>query len=100
MWCRNEELTTKIKEHNPIERLAPLAQAKVPILHIHGDDDKVVPLEKNSGELIKRYQALGGPAELLLVPGKGHAEIPEFFESEKFLEFILRQGKTLVPSQP
>lgn len=88
-----EELTAKILEHNPIERLAPLAKAKVPIMHLHGDDDKVVPLEKNSGELIKRYQALGGPAELVIIPGKGHAEIPEFFQSEKLVAFFLAHGK-------
>jgi pimeloyl-ACP methyl ester carboxylesterase len=88
-----EDLAKNIKEHNPIERLAPLAAAKVPVLHLHGDDDKVVPLDKNSGELIKRYQALGGPGELLLIPGKGHAEIAEFFESEKLLEFFLKHAK-------
>ena len=89
----NEELTAKLKDHNPIERLAPLAKAKVPILHLHGDKDNVVPLEKNSGELIKRYQALGGPGELEVVPGKGHAEIAEFFESDKLLEFFFKYGK-------
>ncbi len=89
----DEELTVKIKEHNPIERLAPLAKSKVPVMHLHGDNDKVVPLEENSSELIKRYQALGGPGELVIVPGKGHEEIAEFFESEKLLEFFLKHGK-------
>jgi lysophospholipase L1-like esterase/pimeloyl-ACP methyl ester carboxylesterase len=87
------ELTAQLAQHNPIERLAPLAKAKVPILHLHGDKDDVVPLERNSGLLIKRYQALGGPGELAVIRGKGHAEIPEFFESEKLLEFFLRLGK-------
>jgi len=30
------------------------AKAGVPILHVHGDADTVVPLEKNSGELTRR----------------------------------------------
>ena len=30
--------------HNPVARLAPLAKAGVPIFHIHGDSDAVVPL--------------------------------------------------------
>jgi fermentation-respiration switch protein FrsA (DUF1100 family) len=89
----SEELSAKIKEHNPIERLAPLAKARVPIMHLHGDKDTLVPLPRNSGELIQRYQALGGPGELMVVPGKGHAEIAEFFESEKLLEFFLQHGK-------
>jgi pimeloyl-ACP methyl ester carboxylesterase len=94
----HEELTAKIKQHNPIERLAPLAKAKVPVMHLHGDNDKVVPLEKNSGELIKRYQDLGGPGELEVISGKGHAEIAEFFESEKLLEFFIRHAKAARPA--
>lgn len=87
------ELTAQLAQHNPIERLAPLARAKVPILHLHGDQDEVVPLERNSGLLIQRYQALGGPGALQVIRGKGHAEIPEFFESEELLAFLLRQGR-------
>lgn len=87
------ELKAQLPQHNPIERLAPLAKAKVPILHLHGDKDDVVPLERNSGLLIQRYQALGGPGELAVIRGKGHAEIPEFFESENLLAFFLRHGK-------
>jgi pimeloyl-ACP methyl ester carboxylesterase len=77
-------------EH-PIDLLAPLAKAKVPILHIHGDKDKVVPLEKNSGEVAKRYKALGGTMELIVVPGKGHEEVDEFFTSERFAAFMTCQ---------
>jgi dipeptidyl aminopeptidase/acylaminoacyl peptidase len=87
------DLSAQLAQHNPIERLAPLAKAKVPVLHVHGDSDGVVPLEKNSGELIKRYQALGGPGELVTIKGKGHAEIPEFFENQRLLEFIFKQGR-------
>lgn len=49
---------TRLSEHNPVGRLKPLADAGVPILHLHGDNDKVVSLEKNSGELAQRYQVL------------------------------------------
>jgi len=91
------ELNAQLTQHNPIERLAPLAKAKVPILHLHGDKDDVVPLEKNSGELVKRYRVLDGPGELVLIAGQGHAEIPEYFESEKLLEFFLKHGKATPP---
>ena len=47
-----EQLMDKLTEHNPIDRLAPLAKAKVPIFHIHGDNDEVVPLEKNSATIV------------------------------------------------
>ena len=50
------QLRDKLKQHNPVERLAPLAQAKVPIFHIHGDHDTVVPYEENAAEPARRYK--------------------------------------------
>lgn len=83
-----EQLAGELARHNPIDLLGPLAKAKVPILHLHGDKDSVVPIEKNSGELAKRYKALGGSMELVVVPGKGHEEVDEFFTSERFATFL------------
>jgi hypothetical protein len=40
--------------------LAPLAAARVPILHIHGDSEKLITLEDHTAELARRYRALGG----------------------------------------
>ncbi len=87
-----EALQAALKEYDPIERLAPLAKAKVPIFHIHGDTDTVVPIENNAGELVERYKALGGHATLKVVPGKGHEEVDEFFTDPDFLNFILEKG--------
>jgi pimeloyl-ACP methyl ester carboxylesterase len=86
------ELEKQLSQHNPIDRLAPLAQAKVPILHLHGDADAVVPLEKNSAVMLERYAALGGKMQLLTIPGKGHAEIPEYFQEPRLLQFLLDGG--------
>ena len=83
-----EQLSKELPRHNPIELLAPLAKAGVPILHLHGDKDTVVPLDKNSGELARRYKALGGSMELVVVPGKGHEDVDEFFTSERFAAFL------------
>ncbi len=79
--------------HNPIERLAPLARRGVPVFSLHGDQDAVVPLAENAAELTRRYRALGGPAELVVLPGLGHAEVPPFFTSQALLEFLLREGR-------
>jgi len=43
----------------PLDNLATLATAKVPILLVYGDADKVVPPQKNSEALWDRNQALG-----------------------------------------
>lgn len=87
-----EEMEKVLRQHNPVDRLEPLAKAQVPILHIHGNADKLVPLEMNSQVIHDRYKALGGPVELIVVPGKGHAAIPEYFEVPRIVEF-LRVGR-------
>lgn len=83
-----EELGAKLKEHNPPERLEPLAKAKVPIYHVHGDKDKVVPLEANTGLVKKRYDELGGKMALELIAGGGHDMRRHWFESEGLVEFV------------
>lgn len=87
------ELGARLTQYSPIDRIAPLVKARVPVFHIHGDSDAVVPIEDNAGELVKRYKALGGDAELKIVPDKGHAEIDEFFKDSDFLSFIRNHGK-------
>lgn len=83
------QLAAELSCHNPIDRLVPLALADVPIFHIHGDADEVVPLEHNSAELARRYGELGGRVELAVVPGEGHHEVDAFFTSQRRLDFLL-----------
>ena len=87
-----EELEKQLTQHNPIDRLEPLAKAGVPILHIHGNADAVVPLAKNSQIVLDRYTALGGKMKLIVVPGKGHAEIPEYFQELRLVLFLSDGG--------
>jgi len=86
------ELEKQLSQHNPIDRLEPLAKAGVPILHIHGDADTVVPLEKNSQVTLDRYSALGGKMKLIVIPGKGHSEIPEYFQEPRLVKFLMEGG--------
>ncbi len=57
---------------NPIDSLAPLAAAHVPILHVYGDADEVVPWDENTGVLAERYRQLGGSITLIAKPGVKH----------------------------
>lgn len=86
------ELTAQLARHNPIDRLAPLAKAKVPIFHIHGDSDVVVPLKDNSGELANRYRELGGAMELVVPPGQGHNMWPGFFQCGELVQFVIKHA--------
>jgi pimeloyl-ACP methyl ester carboxylesterase len=83
------DLETHLAEHNPIDRLSPLAKAGVPILHVHGDSDKLVPVEKNSGELARRYRAMGGQVQLIVISGKGHQVCDEFFHCQELVDFVV-----------
>lgn len=83
------ELAARLADHNPIDRLAPLAKAGVPLFAIHGDSDKIVPLEANSGEIQKRYEALGGRMQLIIPPGQGHNMWPGFFQSRELVDFVM-----------
>ncbi len=84
-----EQLEASLSTHDPINRLKLLAEANVPVFHIHGDDDKVVPLEANSEELAKRYQEFGGSVEVEVQKGQGHNMWPGFFQSQKLTDFAI-----------
>ncbi len=87
-----QELAAVLQKHNPIDRLAPLAAAGIPILHIHGDSDKPVPLERNAGELARRYRKLGGKIKLIVVPGKGHEEATEIFQCQPLVDLVIENA--------
>lgn len=93
-----EDMKAQLAKHNPIDRLAPLAKAKVPIFHIHGDMDRVVPLDTNSAIIKKRYDALGGPMTLEVVKGQGHNMWAGWFQSQKLVDFVIKHAKN--PSSP
>jgi lysophospholipase L1-like esterase/pimeloyl-ACP methyl ester carboxylesterase len=59
-------------DKNPVDNLAPLAKAHIPILAIIGDADEVVPVSENSNLVESRYQALGGQIRVIRKPGGKH----------------------------
>ena len=71
-----------------MDNLAGLAKAKVPLLLVYGDSDKVVPHKENSEVVYDRYKELGGPVERVVKEGQDHhphglkdpKPIVEFFE--------------------
>ncbi|QEL13407.1 alpha/beta hydrolase [Limnoglobus roseus] len=57
---------------NPVDNLAPLAGAKVPLLLVYADKDSAVPHAENSALVYDRYKALGGPVERVVKVGFDH----------------------------
>ena len=84
-----DALAAQLARHNPIDRLASLAEAGVPILHIHGDVDDIVPLKDNSDELARRYTELRGKIELIVPVGQGHNMWDGFFRSRELVDFVI-----------
>ncbi len=90
-----KELESALSRHNPIARIDILAKAKVPVFIIHGDSDKVVPLEPNSAALAKQYEQsnAGELVELVVVPEQGHNLWEGFFRCQELVDFAIRRAK-------
>jgi pimeloyl-ACP methyl ester carboxylesterase len=69
---RLTEAEALLYKGNPVDHLEPLAKARVPLLHVCGDADEVVPIEENTRLLETRYRKLGGPITVIAKPGVGH----------------------------
>jgi len=85
---------------NPIDNLKPLAEAHIPLLHVYGDADEVVPWEENTGVVKERYEKLGGEITLIAKPGVGHH--PHGLEDPTpIVDWILRHTESAagVPKQ-
>ncbi len=82
----------QLRRHNPLDRLDSLAKARVPLFAIHGDVDTVVPLAQNSGEMARRYSALGGKMELIVPKGQGHNMWRGFFECQELVDFVIKHA--------
>lgn len=78
---------------NPIDNLAPLAKAHVPIIHCAADADEAVPYPENTVVLKKRYEDLGGQITVIVKHGFKHH--PHGLDDPTpLVEFILAHTQT------
>lgn len=90
-WGFSEEEAMKFKG-NPVDDLEALAKSGLPILHLCGDADEVVPAEENTMLLEKRMRALGGNLKVIYKPGALHH--PHSLENpQPILDFIFESMK-------
>jgi pimeloyl-ACP methyl ester carboxylesterase len=76
---------------NPVDNLKPLADKAVPLLHVYGDADPVVPCDENTGVVAKRYRKMGGSITLMPKAGVGHH--PHGFTDPKpIVDFIMKNA--------
>ena len=74
---------------NPVDNLKPLADKKIPLLHVYGDADPVVPWDENTGIVAERYRKLGGDITLMVKRGVGHHP-HGFTDPAPIVEFIMK----------
>ncbi len=70
------DLERQLKDISPIYRVA---QDAPPLLLIHGDADKTVPLQQ-SKIMQSKYAQFGRPVKLIVKPGGGHSSWPGIME--------------------
>ena len=70
IYAENPVLRSHMASMPPLDNLAPLAKAGVPILHVCGDLDP--QLADNTRVLEKRYKELGGQITIIIKEGEGH----------------------------
>ncbi|MFA7005767.1 MAG: alpha/beta fold hydrolase [Verrucomicrobiia bacterium] len=83
------EETAKNFKSSPLERIEPVAKAKIPILSVCGETDKVVPFDENTAILAKRYRELGGEIEVICKPNCDHHP-HSLKDPTRIVNFILR----------
>jgi pimeloyl-ACP methyl ester carboxylesterase len=91
LWGFKDEAEALAYKGNPVDNLAPLAKNKVPLLHVFGDADDVVPWEENTGLVAERYRKLGGSIELIAKAGFGHHP-HGLQDSTPIVNFILKHA--------
>ncbi len=92
LWDFPDEAAALAWDGNPVDQLHRLAPHRIPLLHVFGDADDVVPWEENTKLIHERYTALGGPIELIRKPGIGHH--PHGLDDPApIIDFILRHTR-------
>jgi sialidase-1 len=100
-----DEAEAKAFSDNPVDNLERLADAKVPLLHMIGLNDEIVPPDENTFILVDRYIRLGGIATIVPCTGgrqelNGHhfdIETPELVA--EFIKQNTRAFRTKLKTQ-
>jgi hypothetical protein len=90
IYARNPLMRSLMSKTPPIDNLAPLAKAGVPILHDCGSLD---PWLKDQTRVVeKRYKELGGKITVLVAEGEGHFPLSRK-DPKPVVDFILSQQR-------
>lgn len=99
IYGENPILRHYSSQSQPIDNLAPLAKADVPILHVCGSDDPWLESQTRVAE--QRYRELGGTITVMIQGGKAHLPLAPG-DIGPVVEFIInnvaaRDGENVTP---
>jgi pimeloyl-ACP methyl ester carboxylesterase len=87
VYAENPCMHSTVAKVQPLDSLAPLAEAKVPLMHVCGSLDPY--FKDNTLEVEKQYKRLGGTIEVIVKKGVGHYPLaPE--DPAPVVDFITR----------
>ena len=66
------KLTVDNYRNMPIYNCKKIAEAKIPVLHVCGDKDSIVPIDENTYKLAETFRRAGGNIQIIVKKGKGH----------------------------
>ena len=88
IYGENPVLRSHMSKTQPLDNLAPLAKAGVPLLHVCGSLDPV--LNDNTRVAEKRYKELGGQITVIVKEGEGHYPLAPK-DAPPVVEFIIKK---------
>ncbi|MEO6873334.1 MAG: prolyl oligopeptidase family serine peptidase [Opitutaceae bacterium] len=77
---------------SPLDHIATVARAGIPIYCVSGDADESVPYLENTALLVERYRAAGGVIEVVVKPGGKHHP-HSLADPTPIVEFLLQHAK-------
>jgi len=90
IYGENPILRSNMSKSPPLDNLAPLARAGVPLLHVCGSLDPW--LTTQTRVVAKRYQELGGPITVVINEGAGHYPLAPK-DRQPVVDFIVKSVK-------
>jgi pimeloyl-ACP methyl ester carboxylesterase len=89
IYGENPVLRSNLAKIQPIDNLAPLAKAGIPLLHVCGSLDPW--LNDNTRVVENRYKELGGKITVIVKEGMGHYPLAPN-DPEQVVDFIIKES--------
>ena len=83
----------------PVFKCRKLAEAKIPVLHVCGATDEIVPVDENTYALERTYKEAGGDIKIILKEGIGHHP-HSLKDPDPIVRFILSNTSPGLLSEP